>query len=158
MRVGVIGDIHGNYSGLKQAVEQLNQPDLLLFTGDGFREISRLVGEIDTLQIIGVRGNCDFWTEYPFEQIINLDQYKVLLTHGHTYGVKNGLTRIGLAAREQEVDLVVFGHTHQPLITEWYELKMLNPGTLCRERAYHGVTFGLIETGPNGLKLTHGKL
>jgi putative phosphoesterase len=150
MRIGVVGDIHGNLKGLRQAVQLMDRPELLLFTGDGFREISRLREEFE-IPIEGVAGNCDIYTEFTSELILKLDKFKVLLTHGHLYNVKNGLTRIGLAGRSKGVNLVVFGHTHQPLNDEWYEVKLFNPGTLCQERSIRGLTFGMIEMNDSGI-------
>ncbi len=150
MRIGVVGDIHGNLEGLRQAVELMEHPNLLLFTGDGFREISRLQEEVE-IPIEGVAGNCDIYTEFTNELILKLGKFKVFLTHGHLYNVKNGVTRIGLAGRSKGVNLVVFGHTHQPLNDEWYEVKLFNPGTLCRERSVRGMTYGLIVINDSGI-------
>ena len=44
MRVGVVGDIHGSYYVLKQAVKGMGRIELLLFTGDGYREIRQVAG------------------------------------------------------------------------------------------------------------------
>lgn len=151
MRIGVVGDIHGNYSGLKKALTQMGAVDHLLFTGDGIREIKRLQEE-SGIFVRGVRGNCDFLSDYPDEDMFTLEGNRILLTHGHHYGVKNGLTRIGLAAREKEVKLVVFGHTHLPVITEWQGVLLFNPGTLCPERCYHGIGYGMIEITENGVR------
>lgn len=107
LRIGVVGDIHGNDEGLFLALEAMNQPDLLFFTGDGYREISRLRCEIN-IPIEGVVGNCDFSSDYPGEQLLHMEQQSILLTHGHLYGVKNGLTRICLAAQAKKAQLVVF--------------------------------------------------
>jgi predicted phosphodiesterase len=88
MRIGVVGDIHGNYRGLKQAVQEMGLVEMLLFTGDGYREISRLQTELD-IRVEGVVGNCDFSSIYPVQQLVYLENCKILLTHGHLYGVKN---------------------------------------------------------------------
>jgi putative phosphoesterase len=157
MRIGVVGDIHGNLAGLEQAVRAMGPIDRLLFTGDGYREIARAKHKFD-FPISGVIGNCDFYSEYPVEQFLILEQYHLMLTHGHRYGVKQGMTTIGLAGREKGVDLVVFGHTHIPLNTEWEGIRLFNPGTLCPERAYHGVTYGIIKIDQNGLTLLHERI
>ena len=157
MRVGVVSDIHGNFEGLRLAVERMGRIDRLLFTGDGYRDISRLREETNLI-VEGVAGNCDLFTEYPAELVTYIEQYKVLLTHGHLYGVKNGLTRIGLAGRAQEVSLIVFGHTHLPLSDIWYEVGLFNPGTLSRDRGGKAPSYGIIETTPQGLAWHHERL
>ncbi len=157
MRIGVVGDIHGNLAGLEQAVRAMGPIDRLLFTGDGYREIVRSKC-CSSIPIKGVVGNCDFYSEYPVEEFFQLENYQVMLTHGHRYGVKQGLTTIGLAGREKGVGLVVFGHTHLPLNTEWEGIKLFNPGTLCPERAYRGVTYGIIKIDQNGLTFLHERI
>ncbi len=157
MRIGVVGDIHGNLSGLEQALRAIGSIDHLLFTGDGYREIARAKHHF-AVPIKGVSGNCDFYSEYPAEQFFQLEGYKVLLTHGHRYGVKQGLTTIGLAGRERGVGLIIFGHTHLPLNIEWEGIKLFNPGTLCSERAYQGITYGIIEIGRGQLRFFHERL
>lgn len=157
MRIGVVGDIHGNLIGLERALRAMGPLDRLLFTGDGYQDLVRAKLNF-TVPVIGVAGNCDFSTAYPTEQFFELEKYKVLLTHGHRYGVKQGLTTIAMAAREKQVDLVVFGHTHLPLNTEWEGIRIFNPGTLCPERSYRGVTYGIIEIDRDTMKLFHERL
>lgn len=157
MRIGVVGDIHGSYYLLKKAVQGMGRIDLLLFTGDGCREIRRLQEETG-LKIEGVTGNCDFSSKYPPEQILYLDQYKIFLTHGHFYRVKDDLNVISQVGKTRDVQLVVFGHTHLPISIDMYGVQLFNPGTLSRERAYQGTTYGMIEITEKGLYLSHGKV
>ncbi len=157
MRIGVVGDIHGNLGGLEKALWAMGPVDQLLFTGDGYREIVRIKNN-EGLFIKGVAGNCDLSSEYPAEQLFQLENHKVMLTHGHRYGVKQGLTTIGLAGREKGIGLIVFGHTHFPLNTEWEGIRLFNPGTLCPERAYRGVTYGIIEIDQEQIRFFHERL
>lgn len=153
MRIGVVGDIHSSYSQLKQAFREMGKVDLLFFTGDGYRDISRLQQE-SALQVVGVVGNCDFYSEFPSEQILQIEDYKILLTHGHLYSAKTGLQSLGMAGRAKEVQLVVFGHTHEPVSTDWYEIKLFNPGALSLERSQRGPSYGLIEITKSGMNCT----
>lgn len=157
MRVGVVGDIHGNLSGLEQALRSMGTIERLLFTGDGYREIIRAKLSFK-VPVIGVAGNCDISSEYPVEQFFQLGNHQVMLTHGHRYGVKHTLTTIGLAGRERGVSLIVFGHTHLPLHTEWEGINLFNPGTLCPERAFRGVTYGIIEFDREQIRFFHKRL
>jgi putative phosphoesterase len=152
LRIGVAGDIHGNDQGLLRALDEMNQPDMIFFTGDGFREISRLRWQT-SIPIQGVVGNCDFSSDYPGEQLLHLEQYSILLTHGHLYGVKNGLTRICLAAQAKKVQLVVFGHTHQPTSDIWQGIRLFNPGSLSEERPPYCPSYGMIIITTSGIDL-----
>jgi len=157
MRIGVVGDIHGNLTGLKEALREMKKIDLLLFTGDGVREIREISNEL-AVSITGVKGNCDFVSNYPEKQFFQIEQYKIFLTHGHLYEVKQGLTRIRLAAQEERVNLIIFGHTHERLIDFEKGVNLFNPGALSRERAYQGSSYGMIEINGTEIHMYQQKL
>lgn len=150
-RLGVVGDIHGNLAGLQAALSQMGRLDGLLFTGDGYREITALAAESD-LPVIGVAGNCDLCSSYPEEQLFAVADYQLLLTHGHRYGVKQGLTRLALAGQTAGADLVIFGHTHQPLDDCWQRVRLFNPGSLSPDRSHAGPAYGIIELDQAGIR------
>lgn len=63
-----IGDIHGSYKGLKQALERCNfdkQKDTLICIGDvadGWPEVSECIEELLTIMnLMPIMGNHDFW-------------------------------------------------------------------------------------------------
>jgi putative phosphoesterase len=151
IRLGVVGDIHGNVAALREALDQMGPIDQLLFTGDGNRDLkARAVGV--SVPVVGVAGNCDFCTLYPNEQLLNLANRLIFLTHGHQYGVKQGLTRLALAGQAAAADLVVFGHTHLPLDDIWKNIHLFNPGSLSRERSLGGLGYGIIELDASGIR------
>jgi putative phosphoesterase len=151
IRVGVVGDIHGNTAALQEALEKMGPIDQLLFTGDGHRDLDRIEGGL-SIPVVGVAGNCDFCTLYPGEELLVLETKKLLLTHGHRYGVKQGLTRIALAGRAAAADLVVFGHTHLPMDDIWQNVHLFNPGSLSRDRALGGLGYGMIELDGDSIR------
>ncbi len=68
MKTFTIGDIHGNYAGLKQCIEKSNidkDKDTLIVLGDvvdGWNEVPECVEELLTFKnLIGIIGNHDFW-------------------------------------------------------------------------------------------------
>ena len=112
----ILSDSHGKSNAIAQAVS-LARPHLILFCGDGLRDFT----ELDLpCPLYAVRGNCDVFHvpalgDVEEETVMNLDGLRLLLCHGHRYGVKGGLgTILGKALRE-DVDAVIFGHTHEPL-------------------------------------------
>ena len=64
----------------------------------------------------------------------NLCGKRILFTHGHTYNEKSGRERLKAWAREQNADIVLYGHTHLAE-TEYDEgVYFVNPGSLCSGR------------------------
>ena len=114
MKILVLSDSHGAVSPMEQAVEQTS-PDLILHLGDCWRDGERLHDRFPSIPLEQVPGNCDFRPTEPAERLLELRGKRILLCHGHTYGVKQSLVTAGFAAEEQQLDLFLFGHTHRPL-------------------------------------------
>lgn len=151
MRVGVVSDIHGGYRELEKALDAMGPIDLLLHAGDGRRDLDRLLME-RSLPCHRVVGNCDFGGDLPTELRLAIDRWSVYLTHGHHYGVKQGLMRLGLKAQEMGVDMVIFGHTHQPFHGDYHGVTLFNPGSLSPERCLGKPSYGLIVANERELK------
>ena len=119
----VFSDIHGNYNALQKLKPLINENDGAFFAGDGLNDI--LGAKLPNLNYVG--GNCDGSLER--EKIIEVEGVKIFLTHGHEYGVKGDLQRLYYRASELGVNVVIFGHTHQPLVQEINGILFLNPGS-----------------------------
>ena len=127
MKLLVFSDSHRNLQNMRRAVEA-EQPDSLLHLGDHEDDARQLAQEFPQLPLLQVCGNCDAgWSE---EKLVRrLGGAVFFLTHGHRYGVKYGLLRAELAAREANADVLLFGHTHLPYC-DWHNgLWLVNPGT-----------------------------
>lgn len=147
MRILVVSDTHGNMDALKRVVMSQSSAEVVVHCGDGAAEAQELKSMFPEKMIISVKGNCDFCCEAPQKECITIEGKKLFITHGHLYGVKGGLYTLSCAAREEDADIVLFGHTHIP--TEIYDdgLYMLNPGSL---RGYDA-SYGYVDITPSGI-------
>lgn len=102
------------------------ESDFVFFLGDGAARIGDLALHKG---FYGVAGNCDF-LPLPEETVIETEGLKILLTHGHRYGVKSDLLSLSLRAEELGCRLVFYGHTHIPEVTEHGAVTLVNPGSL----------------------------
>ncbi len=135
----VLSDSHGAQDAMRGAVSR-EAPDYLIHLGDHARDAARLGQEFPELPLVSVPGNCDLPTpDAVLMKLLDFDGVKVFLTHGHRYGVKQGLLRFELAAREAGADVALFGHTHQRYCKEKDGLWLLNPGACGRWDASCGV-------------------
>lgn len=115
MDLVVVSDTHGR-ADLLQMVMDRTKCSILLFLGDGLRDLN-LVSDDVTLR--AVRGNCDFWgSDIPDTRLEVFGTYRIFMTHGHRFGVKGGLVEAIGAAACAEADLLLYGHTHIPNITD----------------------------------------
>lgn len=81
-----------------------------------------------------VMGNNDFFSELPREKEFMLGKYKVWLTHGHNYYVSMDNQTIKQEARARGVDIVMYGHSHKPVVDYDKEIIAVNPGSLTYPR------------------------
>lgn len=140
MKILVLSDSHGNISNMLQAAER-ESPRLILHLGDCWRDGERLHDRLPELPLEQVPGNCDFRGSQPTERLLFLGDMRILMCHGHTYGVKQSLMRAGLAAEEKNLDLFLFGHTHKPLVDKRGKTLFLNPGSI---GDYIQPTYGIV--------------
>ena len=129
MKILVFSDSHGHPDFMQEMIGRNRRADAVIFLGDGQRDIELMKSLFPGIAFYTVRGNCDFGSDAPVREIINLDGARIFYTHGHYYNVKSTLYSIVCAAREAEADLVLFGHTHQALSDYEDGLHILNPGS-----------------------------
>lgn len=127
MNVLVVSDSHGKVDKLIQAVEQVH-PGYVLHLGDCQRDLEKLRQAFPMLPMEGVPGNCDYGSFDQPERLIELGGVRILMLHGHTRGVKSDVMRAVWAARECGAQVLLFGHTHRPLVDNDGALLVLNPG------------------------------
>ena len=129
MKILVLSDSHGNVSNMAAAVEQ-SAPRMIFHLGDCWRDAEKLHDLFPDIPLEQVPGNCDYRPSEPAEKLLFVEDKRILLCHGHTYGVKQSLLTAGYAAEEQNLDLFLFGHTHKPLVDMRGKTLFLNPGSI----------------------------
>lgn len=130
----VMSDSHGNKYNLRKIIEysKTSWPiDKFIFLGDGIADIISLIsdGVLNSDECVIVKGNCDFFSQFDKEIIIEDSNIKIFATHGNKYGVKYGLETIAEAAREIGAKIVLFGHTHLECNTIINDIALINPGS-----------------------------
>lgn len=127
MKILVFSDSHGVLRYMQQAIRE-EAPQLVLHLGDCVPDFQRIAAEFPELPMRSVPGNCDFGVTAPLELQFTLEGTKIMMTHGHRYGVKSGYLRAIYAAREAEADILLFGHTHRGECFREGSLWVMNPG------------------------------
>ena len=119
MKVMIISDTHSHEENLEKILQEEGMPDHLIHLGDSEK------GEHM------VAGNCDFFSNLPKTQIIEIDGQRILITHGHYYYVSVGTRDLVEEAKVNHCTIAMFGHTHKPFVDQSDpELTVLNPGSL----------------------------
>lgn len=122
MRIGLISDTHGLVRS--EVAAAFRGVERILHAGDvGSREV--LVELACIAPVEAVRGNVDVFDLRLAPTLIrNIDGVSILVTHGSEVGSP---TPEKLAAR-YDADLIVFGHTHRPIVRRVGNTLVVNPG------------------------------
>lgn len=140
MKILVFSDSHGTTRHMQDAVD-LVRPDRVLHLGDVMRDARDLERNNPGLAMDYVCGNCDGWGAEPEEKLLDIHGHRVLMTHGHLYHVKSSVELAVRSAQDKGADVLLFGHTHEPLVDRRGPLWIMNPGSI---RGLGRTTYGVI--------------
>ncbi|MDR2884574.1 MAG: metallophosphoesterase [Deferribacteraceae bacterium] len=144
MTILIISDTHvKRYDDLPEPVQGvISSVDAIIHAGD--------IGSIEfyndlkarTPNLYAVKGNNDHFS-LPLELVITLNGVKIALTHSdRVQGSRENYLSYYFSA--ENPDLIIFGHTHNPLWVQMGAQTLLNPGSPTRNRGIKYNTFVLM--------------
>ena len=133
MKVLIISDTHGKHENLEKVLEIDRPLDVVVHLGDA-EGCEDYIRDAADCPLLIVSGNSDFFSALEQEMECEIGNYKVLVTHGHYYYVNAGIEDIKREAEGRGCDIVMFGHTHRPLIDCGKNVIAINPGSLSYPR------------------------
>ena len=139
MKILVFSDSHGAMGKMVEAMEH-ERPHHVFFLGDHYRDGIELSELYPGIPMDIVRGNCD-WGKGPDLRVVELEGVRFLLTHGHLQYVKSGLDELLQEAKNRQVQVACFGHTHLAKVVYRDGIYLMNPGSAggCHAREGYGV-------------------
>ena len=122
--IGLISDTHGLLR--KEVVENLNNCDLIIHAGDiGKFEVIENLKRISDVEYI--LGNCDKDKNIAKEdKIIDVYNKRIYLIHD--------ISKIKVDLKKENIDIVVYGHSHKHNIYEEDGILYINPGSVGPKR------------------------
>lgn len=129
MKILIVSDTHRKNENFCRVIEKEGRVDMVVHLGDA-EGSEYYLQKVAGCPMEVVAGNNDFFSELPKEKELDIGGYRVLLTHGHYYYVSVGMERIKEEGISRGADIVMFGHTHRPLLDMEDEITVLNPGSL----------------------------
>ena len=133
MRIAIVSDTHRSDKYINVARNYIKNAEILIHLGDNTDDVEKLTKGFEG-EVYSVSGNCDYGSKMPSEQIIELGDKRIFITHGHNYGVKYSLNNIYYRGKELNADIVLFGHTHEALVLEEDGIIFMNPGSISLPR------------------------
>lgn len=132
MKVLIVSDTHKRNENYFRVVEK-TKPDMVIHCGDAEGSEYALTAAAECPVHI-VLGNNDFFSELPRELTLDIGPYKVWVVHGHNYYVSMGNENLKREAIARGMDIVMYGHTHRPILDTDGDVIAVNPGSLSYPR------------------------
>lgn len=152
MRIGVVSDTHGYIERAVKSLKSIVDLDMIIHLGDHVSDAKKIEKEMN-IEVIYVRGNCDLLdTDVEKEKILEIDGKKILVTHGHIYDVKNGITKLFFKGKEINADIILFGHSHMSTKLIHENMLVFNPGSPNDPRSGSKASIGLVELSDGNIK------
>ena len=143
MRLGVISDTHGLLR--REVFDVFREVDHIFHAGD-IGSLS-LLAELEALApVTAVYGNTDDWdvrAAVPKVARVQLDGFEIVVTHGDQFGRP---TPDVLYAAFPDAEIILYGHTHKPLLTLVdLVVTVMNPGAAGQRRFDILPSVGILE-------------
>ncbi len=142
MRILCLGDIHYPDRTVfdETLVKELKElePDLIICTGDYTDEsvVEKIKGICkDT---IFVKGESDY-LDFPEYEEIDIEGYKIGVFHGAYIKPEGDIEKLLRIIEERNLDILITGHTHKPLLFTEDSKIIINPGSLTGAFSVSGV-------------------
>ena len=133
MRILVISDTHRKNDNYLNVIQKVGKLDLVIHLGD-VEGSEYTIEEAAGCPVEMVAGNNDFFSNLPSEKTLQIGKYRVMITHGHRYYIGMGNEMLKEEAIAHGVDIVMYGHTHKPVIDISDNIVAINPGSLSYPR------------------------
>lgn len=116
-----------------RVLQKVGTLDLVIHLGD-IEGSEYIIQEAADCPVEMVAGNNDFFSNLPSEKTLQIGSYCVMITHGHRYYISMGSEMLKKEAIAQGIDIVMYGHTHKPVIDISDNIIAINPGSLSYPR------------------------
>jgi len=141
-KILIVSDSHGS-TDLLEGIEKLHGNDVELMIHCGDSELKEEDAAIKNFR--SVKGNCDFYGNFPEDDMHVINGVNIFVTHGHLYSVKTTLVNLFYKAKELHADIVCFGHSHILGAEMVDDVLFINPGSIRLPRGSAARTYAILE-------------
>ncbi len=157
-KILVLSDTHltKNSQLPKEVQNYMGKVDFIIHAGD-FNNYE-FYQTLNTFKpVIGVCGNNDDMklVHYlPLRRVVEIEKVKVGIFHG--YGIKTTTAQRSLDEfKDDDVNLIIFGHSHKPFLEKINDRTLFNPGSPTHKRFQPRYSFGLLIINESEFQLEH---
>ncbi len=150
MRIVVISDSHRNKAVIRNILDAQVEAKDVFFLGDVTPDMEDMEFEYLEKRFHIVSGNCDYCSFFPTTATEKIGNIRIFYTHGHTLGVKGGVGNLIRAAKQNECNIALYGHTHISQILYEDGVYVVNPGSCAKSRDFNN-SYAVIDIEENGI-------
>ncbi|WP_415425658.1 YfcE family phosphodiesterase [Staphylococcus borealis] len=133
----IVSDNHTEPGILYHIYESHKDAEMLLHLGDSEFEYN----DTELSLFKRVKGNCDFYPEFPNEEVVEAKGIKAFYTHGHLYSVNQTRMHLTEKAKSLGCQFAFYGHTHVAKYEHFSGVHVINPGSISQSRSSIEETF-----------------
>lgn len=154
----LFSDSHGDKKAVAYILDNYQKTcDMAVFCGDGCQDV------IDKIKIplVMVKGNNDsaFLNVkndkgaklQKLDDVVFFNAFgkKIMVTHGHLYGLYTNVNALLKTAKLNTCDIVIFGHLHVLCDKTYFNTRLISPGSCSLPRDTTVATFAILEKKEN---------
>ncbi len=150
MKIGVLSDTHLSepHPEFKKVIELYFRDVEKIFHAGDFVDMSvaeYLSGQKELVAVFGNMDPSEIREAFPRKRIVEIGGFKIGLVHGGgpPFGIES---RVRDEFEENEVDAIVYGHSHTPAHHQSKNIYFFNPGSPTRS-FIHRPTLGILHIG-----------
>jgi putative phosphoesterase len=156
LRIVVVSDTHGNLKGFRQVLRRIlagGSADLFIHLGDDYED-AEVLDEFGCtyLRVPGVYSHYYADRSVPNRTVQELAGWRVLLSHtdvSHANDLNDDPRPERLVAKK-EIDVILYGHSHVPVLEAKDGILFVNPGHLKNEdKKGHKPSYAILDLRPD---------
>lgn len=160
LKIGVVSDTHlSDRREIRlpaELMKGLSGVELILHAGDWIS--LRVAEELEKVAPVeGIAGNNDgpdIVNRFGYKKIVSANGVRMGLIHGDGYG-KTTERRAFDAFEGQDIQVIVFGHSHVPYMEKKSGILLFNPGSPTDKRRQPLYSYGIIDVQEGGVTAEH---
>jgi len=142
--IGVISDTHGLLR--PEALQALKGSEIIIHAGD--IGTTQVIDELSSIApVYAVRGNVDTascFSKFPDTEYVRHADINLYVLHN--------IDDLDLDPLSADIAVVIYGHSHQPLMEKQHNILYFNPGSAGPKRFRLPVAVGRLKIGPGGIE------
>ncbi len=152
MRILVVSDSHGDSFTLDRIIRSQSSAEVVIFLGDGERDMHECGIRLVDKHVIKVKGNCDLYSELEANVTQVIEGKKFFITHGYLENVKFGIDNLIYKGQSLGADIILYGHTHVPVSKYIDGVYVFNPGSVIKGE------YGFIDITDKGVMCVNARI